>query len=152
MKPNALVLAILFVCVLGAVHAAAADTSPKRCGDDADDALFAVTSWSGLARYVERFPGCDDGYFAEHMSDIVSTWLAQRPTTLAKLSRASKLHSSLMPLVVRHIDILASQRDIDLIRENADRRCRGGSEVVCAQIIARVDELEREAHRLRRQK
>ena len=141
-----LVVLLATLTCAGAV-AKAADKPLPECGDAADKALFRVTSWRGLALYWEHFDGCNDGYFGEHISELVSTWLAQRPTTLFKLSLAAQRHPSLMPLVVRHINTIASQADLRRIRANADQRCPGGAEIVCAAIVARVDELEGDVRR-----
>ena len=116
----------------------------ERCGDAADASLFKVASWDELGRYWERFRGCDDGYLGEHISELVSTWLARQPTTLSRLTKAANVHPALMPLVKRHINVLASEGTIARIRDNADRRCPGGSENTCREILARVQELERE--------
>ena len=138
----AVVFAFLLLYV---VPLRAAQATPVTCGDDADEALFRVASWVELAAYWERFPGCDDGYFGERVSELVGTWLARRPTTIARLTRASRNHPGLLPLVLGHIDTISSRETLGRIRENADRRCPGGSEDVCKQILVRLRELNDEA-------
>jgi hypothetical protein len=137
---------LILVCLALSLTPASAGTR-DACGDAAEAMLFKVDTWRDLARYWEQFPACDDGYFGEHISELVSSWLAQRPTTIAKLTIASRRHPTLLPLVLRHIDTLSSARAVNAIRENADRRCPAGGESVCRQIVQRVDELKRELAR-----
>lgn len=133
-------VSLLVLCVA----AGAVAQAQGRCGDAADAELFRASTWRDLALYWEHHPGCNDGYFGEHVSEMVGEWLERRPTTLARLTVAARRHPTLMPLVLRHIDDISSRKRLARIRENADRRCPGGSENICRQILARVAELERE--------
>ena len=103
-------IAAVAFCFL--VLCASARAADDDCGDAADAMLFRVKSWRGLASYWERYPGCDDGSFGQHVSELVSTWLAQRPTTIAKLTAASERHPTLMPLVLK-----ARARGIEMKRD-----------------------------------
>jgi hypothetical protein len=111
--------------------------------DAGDKALFKVQTWVGLAQWFERYPECDDGYLAEHVSELVQGWLARRPTTLFRLNEAVERHPALLSMVERHIDDLMSRERSARARENADRRCPGGAEKTCEAIVAAIDRRDR---------
>src|SRR5688572_13887460 len=116
----------------------------ERCGDRADEALFSVKSWRQLARWSAQYPMCDDGYFAEHISELVGTWLEQRPSTLPALHKAIAERPAFETLVLRHIDETLGRSTTEKIRTNADRRCPAETAALCRRIIEKVDELHAE--------
>jgi hypothetical protein len=145
-----MILRALILCIL--IVAALPSLGVERCGDQADDALFAVTSWSGLGEWILAHPECDDGYFAEHISELVVEWLKTRPEELGALSTAARAYPELLGLALRHIDGIASASDLASIRENAERRCPDGEQEVCSLILNAARDLEAETRRERRGK
>jgi hypothetical protein len=117
-------------------------SADERCGDRVDEALFRVESWEQLARWSEKYPACDDGYFAEHISTLVGTWLAKRPSTLPALRKAIARRPAFEAVVLRHIDETLGRDTTEKIRTNADRRCPAETTTLCRRIIEKLDELD----------
>lgn len=69
---------------------AAGGAADEQCGDSVDKALFSAKSWSDLALWFKRYPECDDGYMAEHVSTLVGEWLSSDSEQLASLAGVAK--------------------------------------------------------------
>jgi hypothetical protein len=127
------------MAVLGAILASltlAPDTysATNRCTDTADKHLFKVKSWSGLRKWFESYPDCDDGYLSEGVSDYVAVSLGQRWSDLPRLQREMKRNSRFEAFVIQHIDPTDDSDDLAAIVENATQRCPIHSETLCASL------------------
>ena len=134
------------------VASAPGSSAGERCGDAVDDALFQAETWKQLGTWIDAYPECDDGYFSEHISEIVTLWLSRSPREIALLSDAIESHESLKPLVLRHLDVLATRERTAAIRTNVVQRCPLGAEDLCKELRSRLDELDAEIRRERRAK
>ena len=135
----------LVIMLVMALRASAED----RCGDAADRALFQADSWERLAGWASRYPQCDDGYFAEHVSELVGRWLAERPSTLPALMKVIDQQPVFEAVVLRHIDITLSEKTTGAIRRNAERHCPEDATTLCRHLIAALKELDVEARERR---
>lgn len=141
-----LCLLVTLFSVTGPVWAA------DRCMNVGDTALFKVKTWDELGVWWEGYPECDDGYLAEHVSELVTTWLAKEPDSITALSRAIESHATLRPLALKHIDITASVEAIQRIQQHASDACPDGAADLCRAILARIEDLDEEVARVRRAK
>lgn len=105
-----------------------------RCGDRVDAALFRTTSWSDLHRWIKAFPACDDGYFAEAISEYVTVFLSKDWHSLPKLEREIRKDANFREVVLSHIDPTADPDNLRAIAENASQRCPRQSANLCKSI------------------
>lgn len=119
------------------------------CGDAADEALFSATSWSDLSNWYSRYPECDDGYFAEYVSSLVGEWLASSPKQLVSLARAVEDAPAFEDHVARHIDMTLGATTTRRIRRNVERECPSSATQICLRLLRELDDLKREATRIR---
>lgn len=131
------VLLPLLVVLNPALHA---DGTADRCMDTADRRLSKVKSWSGLRRWFERYPDCDDGYLAEGVSEYVVVSLARRWQDLPRLQRQMKRNSRFEAFVLRHIDATTDTGDLEAVVENATQRCPKHSAPLCSSIASAARE------------
>lgn len=89
---------------------------------------------------MKRYPQCDDGYFAEGVSDFVEKWLSRRWKMLPELARECR-DPKFKAFVLRHIDELMSSESASQIELNARKHCPRQFSALCHEIIAEVKKL-----------
>ncbi len=67
-----------FLLVLSGVLVFTRAMADDRCLHEGDGPLFRAKTWSDLRRWRRDFPGCDDGYLGEGVSEIVTVSLSKR--------------------------------------------------------------------------
>ena len=135
-------ITLLFICAASRVMA------EDLCIDKADSALGKLKTWSDLRLWYENYPGWDDGYLAEGLSDFVVVTLAKRWNTLPSLQTEIRKNSGFRHFVLKHIDATTDESDVRTTLNNARRKCPGSSVPLCRGIEmkagAALKEIEKE--------
>lgn len=122
--------AIVFLFSLGIVEATAGDI----CYDKADEAMTKLHTWHDLRIWFESYPGCDDGYFAEGISDFVVASLAKKWTTLSALNKELINHMAFEDFILKHIDATTDYDDLKVIIHNTKENCPAEFVTLCEKI------------------
>ena len=104
------------------------------CREKADAALKNIKTWQDLRSWYENYPECDDGYFAEGISDFVVTSLAKQWHTLSALQQAINRNSSFKGFVMKHIDSTTDENNLRLVAHNAKAKCPSTLLNLCGEI------------------
>jgi hypothetical protein len=129
MKIRRVVAAVLFVALI-AVPSSAGDCMAVK----SDKQFGEADTWLKLAAWWHEYPHCDDGYFAEGISDRVDRWLSQSQPRYDRLQRAIAAHPEFRYLVLWHIDGLSSREDLKAIAKNAGTKCSEKYSNLCGLI------------------
>jgi len=108
------------------------------CRYKADPALGDLKTWSDLHLWYVRYPQCDDGYFAEGLSDFVVATLAKHWDTLALLKAEIEKDKSFEKFVLKHIDATTDENDLAAIAKNAKAKCPPSLLPLCMKIEKKV--------------
>jgi hypothetical protein len=122
------VILLLLVTILA--NASGADD----CYDKADQALTDLRIWQDLRFWYESYPGCDDGYFAEGISDFVVRSFSNRWDTLPALQAEITKHPGFKGFVMNHIDATADEDDLKSTVKNAKAKCPSNLRPLCDEI------------------
>lgn len=137
---------ILFLLVAIPTNASAADL----CYDKADRALVSLKTWNDLRLWYENYPGCDDGYFAEGISDFVVKSFANHWQTLPALQVEIMRNPGFKGFVMNHIDATTGGDDLRMTVSNANTKCPFDLRLLCGEIeknagvaLKKVEEIEK---------
>jgi hypothetical protein len=119
---------LLLVTILANASAA------NICYDKADPALTNLRTWQDLRFWYESYSGCDDGYFAEGISDFVVKSLANRWQTLLALQREITKNSGFKSFVMNHIDATTDENDLRMVVTNSKAQCPSNLRPLCKEI------------------
>lgn len=112
-----------------------ANASPADlCYDKADTAMTHLRTWRDLRIWYESYPGCDDGYFAEGISDFVVKSFANRWETLPALQAEITKNPAFKGFVMKHIDATTDDNDLSTTMKNAKGKCPSNLKPLCNQI------------------
>jgi len=92
------------------------------CWKQADPALQSLRTWSDLHAWHKKYPKCDDGYFAEGLSEFVVASLAKRWETLYLLKAETIADNKFEVFVLKHIDSSADGDDLSVVIRNANTK------------------------------
>ncbi len=93
------------------------------CRYKADPALSNMKTWSDLRSWFENYRICDDGYFAEGLSEFVTSTLANKWDHLDALKIEISKSRKLKEFVLHHIDPTTDEDNLMIIHRNADIKC-----------------------------
>ncbi len=130
MTPKRLLVVIFLLSAVIVVHPSAGDL----CYDRADPALFSLKTWNDLRSWYENYPGCDDGYFAEGLSDFVVVSLAKRWETLPSLQAEIMKNNGFKHFVLKHINATTDENDLRIVVRNARSKCPSNLRLLCKEI------------------
>ena len=102
--------------------------------DKADKALSKLKSWSDLRKWFANYPGYDDGYYAEGVSEFVTAKLAKEWNTLKYLNAEVSKNPDFEESVLMHVDATAAEQKLIKIVENAKNKCPAELRSLCRKI------------------
>lgn len=102
--------------------------------DEADKALSELKSWSDLRKWFANYPGYDDGYYAEGVSEFVTAKLAKEWNTLKSLNAEIIKNPDFEERVLMHVDATADEQNLIKIVENARNKCPAELRSLCKKI------------------
>lgn len=102
--------------------------------DEADKALSELKSWSELQKWFANYPGYDDGYYAEGVSEFVTATLAKEWKTINSLNAEIMKNPNFEQRVLMHIDATADEQNLIKIIENAKTKCPAKLQSLCKKI------------------
>jgi hypothetical protein len=113
-----------------------AQESPKRgCtqqeAKQADKEIDLLKDWDHIHHWYQNFRQCDDGYFAEGVSDAVARLLADDWSHFTRLLSLTKTDKQFQQFVLKHIDETISAADARKMASNAKSKCPAGAEALC---------------------
>lgn len=108
------------------------------CWKKADPALQSLKTWSDLHAWHKKFPKCDDGYFAEGLSEFVVASLAKRWETLQLLKTETIADNKFEAFVLKHIDSTTDEEDLALVAKNAKSKCPSKLGAFCKRIAKKA--------------
>ena len=141
-----LVVVIFLLCVFIVVHASAGDL----CYDNADPALSSLKTWNDLRLWYENYPGCDDGYFAEGLSDFVVVSLAKRWETLPSLQAEIMKNNGFKHFVLKYIDATMDENDLRMLVTNSKTKCLSNLRPLCKEIQKNVQKALKETKEIKK--
>jgi hypothetical protein len=125
-----LVIIFLLIAIISSnVHA-----GNNLCYDKADTALTNLRTWNDLRLWYESYSGCDDGYFAEGISQFVIRSLAKQWNTLTFLQREIKRNTKFKDFVLKHVDATGDDNDLMIIVTNCKDKCPAKLRLLCKEI------------------
>ncbi len=109
--------------------------------DACDKAIFAAKSWADLRRWSEEFgKDCDGGYTADAACGVEADLLGGKWEELPKLAKQIRKNPAFKVFVLRHIDATWTEDELQLVLENAEKRCAHGYAELCVSIATAVRE------------
>lgn len=108
------------------------------CWQKADPALGALRTWSDLHAWHKNYPKCDDGYFAEGLSEFVVASLAKRWETLHLLKAETIADHKFEEFVLKHIDSTTDEDDLAVVIRNAKAKCPAKLGAFCKRIAKKA--------------
>lgn len=141
-----LVRALLIVTLSSAFTAVSAHgaqgANEKACTMDegmrADSETDHLKDWDAVYRSFKKFGHCDNGAVAEGYDDVIVRLLVSDWSHFDALARFAGEGKAFEQFVLRHIDELASQKDLNAIANNAKSLCPPGQGALCKRIEASV--------------
>jgi hypothetical protein len=130
MRLKRLLVVTLFLLVIAVVNVRAGDL----CNDKADPALFSLKNWNDLSLWYENYSECDDGYFAEGLSDFVVVSLAKRWKDMPSLQIEITKNREFKDFVLKHIDTTTDSNDLRTIGRNVKTKCPVNLHPLCKEI------------------
>ncbi|KUG23986.1 hypothetical protein ASZ90_006198 [hydrocarbon metagenome] len=130
MKTKMILGITLLFLVITAISANAADL----CHSKADSAISNLKTWQDLRLWYENYHGCDDGYFAEGISDFVVASLAKQWQTLPTFQKEIMKNSRFKSFVMKHIDATTDDNDLKTTVQNAKVKCPSKLRHLCNEI------------------
>ncbi len=115
----------------------------------AEEGADRVRNWAELYQAYRRFGHCDSGAIAEGYSDRVVEMLAHKWKTLPQLNALVSVNPEFGEFIIRHIDLTAIWASAQKAELNAKSRCPKQAATLCARIASRVEELRRDAEKMR---
>jgi hypothetical protein len=135
------------VCIVTmATTAIAADV----CYEKANTALLGLKTWSDLRSWFENYSACDDGYYAEGISDFVVKSLAKQWATLPFLQKEIAKNSKFKSFVLNHIDHTTDANDLRAVLGNAENNCPSDQQSLCKAIETNAETALKEIKDLQR--
>jgi hypothetical protein len=130
----------LFVIILLIVFVALCTNigAKELCNDKAGDDLTKLKNWKDLRLWYESYPRCDDGYFAEGLSQFVTASLSQNWVTLRSLNGEILKNQAFHRFVMKHIDATADEEHLKTISINASKQCPFSLKPLCKEIEKNV--------------
>ncbi|MBN1664413.1 MAG: hypothetical protein JW943_12500 [Deltaproteobacteria bacterium] len=113
--------------------------SQNICGVYVDSAIKNLHSWQDLHSWYQKYHECDDGYFAEGVSDFVVRALAKNWHTLPMLQREVIRDSQFTDFVLKHIDSTGDNADLRIITKKAKTHCPAKHQRLCHEIKKRAE-------------
>lgn len=108
------------------------------CWEKADPALKSLKTWSDLHAWHKKFPKCDDGYFAEGLSEFVVASLAKRWETLQLLKTETIANKKFEVFVLKHIDSTTDEDDLAVVIRNAETKCPAKLGAFCERLAKKA--------------
>lgn len=130
MRLKILFIITLFLFVVVVVNVRADDL----CNDKAGPALSSLKDWNDLRLWYETYPECDDGYFAEGLSDFVAVSLAKRWEDVPFLQTEIMKNREFKDFVLKHIDTTTNDIDLKTIARNTKVKCPTNLHPLCKEI------------------
>lgn len=102
--------------------------------DEADKALSELKSWSDLRKWFANYPGYDDGYYAEGVTEFVTAKLAKEWNTINSLNTEIMKNPNFEERVLMHIDATADEQNLIQIMKKAKTKCPAKLQSLCRKI------------------
>jgi len=122
------IIILLFVIIATSANAA------DLCREKADSALKNLKTWQDLRLWHENYLACDDGYFAEGISDFVVRTLAKKWESLSALQSEIAKNTKFKDFVIKHIDATTDENQLEMVIENAKLKCPSKLQNLCNEI------------------
>lgn len=140
-----IVAAVLFVSLFGAARAESIERQCSKLDERAAESVVGkLVTWAAVHDAYLKFAHCDDGGIGEGFSESVTTLLAKRWSQFEELKRLAKRDEKFETFVLRHIDATVPLERLDLVRQNALRRCTSGTQL-CKKIAKTAASARQEA-------
>ena len=123
---------------LSMVFTASVAVADDVCWQKADPALGALRTWSDLHAWNKNYPKCDDGYFAEGLSEFVVASFAKRWETLHLLEAEIIADNKFEEFVLKHIDSTTDGDDLAVVIRNAKTKCPATLGAFCKRIAEKA--------------
>jgi hypothetical protein len=134
MGTHMMIKRIFSVTILLLVIIAARSNAADLCREKADPALNYIKTWQDLRLWYENYPECDDGYFAEGISNFVVSSFAKRWKTLPVFQREIMKNSKFKGFVMKHIDATTDENNLKMAAQNANSKCPSNRRNLCREI------------------
>jgi len=126
----------------------------SSCNSQADRIFSAWKrdlSWSALHESYLLYRQCDDGAYAEAMSDTIVSKLAKFWNEFGALCQISEKDDSFRQFVLKHIDSTTDLTELQQVYQHARTECPSANLAICEEIRnateKAITEIETEEHK-----